>query len=133
MSRSSRFVILNRMMLIAQQTKILLSVIITAVLILVAGHFCLINTVNIAHAHSEPPHEQSVVDQDDMQTCCQQENATNLNAIAAKSNTTGDQLIVVQTVIHYTQLLQSRIQLAAPDPDISPHQFLCQSFRILLC
>lgn len=121
------------MIFITQQIRILLSLVITAVLLLVTGHFCLSNAVNTAHAHSEPSHEQSVADPADFETCCQQENATNLNAITAKTNATTDQLIASPAVVHFTPLLQSRIQLASPNPNISPHQFLNQSFKILLC
>lgn len=109
----------------------ILPILLTSVFLLAAGHFCL---QNITHADSEHSHTPvAVAEEDSIEECCQGDNSLNTNSvITQKSYSNALDISFANTFYTYTspEMYSSGQSLVLPN--ISPHQFIRKTARILL-
>lgn len=111
----------------------LISVIIVAALVLIAGHFCLSQTTQAANEHSHS--NTGISTNDSIQTCCQGNNSVNLTSVINQKNhstfsESGAISITPTFLTSYLQLLDKSLFILDTPP---PNYFFKQSSKVLLC
>ncbi len=125
------------MNLLIKKTNRIFPVLMTAFLMLVMGHFCLQNTANAETQHSETQHSHSTttaLSENNIEDCCQGNDSIDPHsAIRQKSTNTIALDAFTKTIFSNTKPDFYYSEQLLPSTDISPHQFLANSFRVLLC
>lgn len=109
----------------------IIPILLTSVFILAAGHFCL---QNITHDDSNHSHNTTAVAENfDIQECCQGNNSLSTNSVITQKNFSASfEILFANNFYTYTspEIYSSGQSLALPN--ISPHQFIRKTARILL-
>lgn len=111
----------------------LISVIIVAALVLIAGHFCLSQTTQAANEHSHS--NAGLSTNDSIEACCQGNNSVNLTSVINQRNhsTFSESTDISSTptfLTTYSQFLGKSLFFLGTPP---PNHFFKQSSKVFLC